>query len=209
MENTIDNTKDIVSDEVQTEEVQTEEVQTEEVKMSKEDYEKAIKSEGDKRVSQALKTSQAKWEQEYKEKLIIEKEEATKLAKMSESDRQIALFEAEKSKFAEERKLYQREKLELQVVKELSTKSLPAEFSKYLIGEDAETCMSNIKEFDLHWQQAIANVVDARLRGSTPKGGSGNVPTVNPWKEGQINLTQQGKIWRENHELARTLMNNN
>ena len=138
-----------------------------------------------------------------------EKAEAEKLAKMSEADRQIALFEAEKVSFAEERKLYQREKLELQVVKELSTKSLPTEFSKYLIGEDAETCMSNIKEFDLHWQQAIANVVDARLRGNTPKSGSGNVPTVNPWKEGQINLTQQGKIWRENHELARTLMNNN
>ena len=142
-------------------------------------------------------------------KADAEKQEAEKLAKMSEADRQQALFDTEKANFAEERKLYQREKLELQVVKELSTKSLPTEFSKYLIGEDAETCMSNIKEFDLHWQQAIANVVDARLRGSTPKGGSGNVPTVNPWKEGQINLTQQGKIWRENHELARTLMNNN
>ena len=139
----------------------------------------------------------------------IEKEEAKRLAKMSEADRQQAEFEAEKSKFAEERKLYQREKLELQVVKELSTKSLPAEFSKYLIGEDAETCMSNIKEFENKWSQAIANEVDARLRGNTPKSGSGNTPTVNPWKEGQINLTAQGKIWKENPELARTLMNNN
>lgn len=136
----------------------------------------------------------------------IEKEEAKRLAKMSEADRQQAEFEIDKAKFAEERKQFQRENLELQVVRELSTKSLPVEFSKYLIGKDAETCMTNIKEFDTKWQQAIATAVEDRLKGKTPKIGGGNLAIVNPWSTATMNLTEQGKIYKENPELAKTLM---
>ena len=134
-----------------------------------------------------------------------EKVEAEKLAKMSETERQQALFETEKASFAEERKLYRREKLELQVVKELSTKSLPTEFSKYLIGEDAETCMSNIKEFDLHWQQAIANALDGKLRGNTPKTGSGKVDGVSKEDFANMGYKEKSKMFNENQELYKEL----
>ena len=134
-----------------------------------------------------------------------EKVEAEKLAKMSEADRQQAIFETEKASFAEERKLYQREKLELQVVKELSTKSLPTEFSKYLIGADAETCMSNIKEFDLQWQQAIANALDGRLRGTTPKTGSGKSIGTSKEDFAKMPYKERMALYNENQELYNEL----
>lgn len=134
-----------------------------------------------------------------------EKAEAEKLAKMSESDRQIALFEAEKATFAEERKLYQKEKLELQVVRELSTKSLPTDFSKYLIGEDADTCMANIKEFENKWSQAIANAVDARLRGKTPTSGTGQVISTSKDDFNKMTYKEKSKMYTENQELYKEL----
>lgn len=134
-------------------------------------------------------------------KADAEKIEAEKLAKMSESERQQSLFDTEKASFAEERKQYQMEKLELQVVKELSTKSLPTEFSKYLIGADAETCMSNIKEFELQWQQAIANAVDGKLRGTTPKAGSGAVTGTTKEDFNKMGYKEKQKMFNENKEL--------
>jgi len=134
----------------------------------------------------------------------IEKEEAKRLAKMSESERKTAEFEIEKANFAEERKLYQREKLELQVVKELSTKSLPTEFSKYLIGEDAETCMTNIKEFETKWQQAMAAAIDIKLRGKTPSNGGQSI-SVNPYKKESYSLTQQSIMEKNDPTLAAQL----
>ena len=132
-----------------------------------------------------------------------EKVEAEKLAKMSETERATAEFEKEKASFAEERKQYQKEKLELQVVKELSTKGLPTDFSKYLISEDAEGCMSNIKEFEVHWQQAIEKAVDAKLRGTTPKTGGG----VGITKEAFAGMSYKEKssMYTENPTLYKEL----
>ena len=135
-----------------------------------------------------------------------EKAEAEKLAKMSEADRQLALFEAEKVSFAEERKLYQKEKLELQVVKELSTKSLPTVFSRYLIGEDADTCMLNIKEFENKWSQAIANAVDERLKGKTPTSGTGQIASTTKEDFNKMTYKEKSKMFLENQELYKELI---
>lgn len=110
-----------------------------------------------KRLDRALKKAQE------------EKEEAEKLAKMSEAEKQKALFEKEKAEFEEERKKYQREKLELEVTKQLSSKNLPVEFGTYLLGENAEDSFNRIKEFEVKWQQALEKAISERLKGNTPK----------------------------------------
>ena len=138
-------------------------------------------------------------------KADAEKQEAEKLAKMSEAERQQALFDTEKANFAEERKQYQKEKLELQVVRELSTKSLPTDFSKYLIGEDADICMANIKEFESKWSQAITNAVDARLRGKTPASGTGQVISTSKDDFNKMTYKEKSKMYTENQELYKEL----
>jgi uncharacterized membrane-anchored protein YjiN (DUF445 family) len=124
-----------------------------------------------------------------------EKVEAERLAKMSAEERAKAEFEKEKSKFEEERQQHQREKLELQVTKELANKELPTEFSKYLIGADAETCMNNIKEFETTWQKAIEKSVDSKLKGSTPKAGSGDT-SQSSTSTGFVNIIKQNQAKR-------------
>lgn len=133
------------------------------------------------------------------------KAEAEKLASMSTEERFKAEFDKEKATFAEERKQYQIEKLELQVVRELSNKGLPTEFSRYLIGTDAETCMSNIKEFDLHWQQALATALDGKLRGTTPKTGSGKVEVLTKEQFNKMGYKERVEFKTNNEELYNEL----
>jgi len=54
---------------------------------------------------------------------------------------------------------------------------------------------------------ALATVGEGLFREGTLQGGSpGHFTTTNPWKDGQENLTEQGRIARENPELARSLI---
>ena len=125
-----------------------------------------------KRLDRALKKAQE------------EKEEAEKLAKMSEAERQKALFEKEKAEFEEERKKYQREKLELEVTKQLSSKNLPVEFGTYLLGENAEDSFNRIKNFEVKWQQALEKAINERLKGNTPKVATINTKVDDPFLSG-------------------------
>lgn len=125
-----------------------------------------------KRLDRALKKAQE------------EKEEAEKLAKMSEAERQKALFEKEKAEFKEERKKYQREKLELEVTKQLSSKNLPVEFGTYLLGENAEDSFNRIKEFEVKWQQALEKAINERLKGNTPKVATVSTKVDDPFLSG-------------------------
>lgn len=146
--------------------IDTDKIDKDQKTFTQEELDKII----EKRLARALK------------KADEERQEAERLAKMSAEERTKAEFEKEKAKFEEQRKSFQKQQLELQVIKELSNKNLPTDFSKYLIGEDAETCMANIKEFEVKWQKAIEKAVNEKLKGNTPKAGSSvdnNIATNN------------------------------
>lgn len=136
---------------------------------SDEEVQKMLQSETDKRVSQALKTAQEKWQKEFEAKLEAEKSEAEKLAKMSESEKQQAELQKMKEQFESERKQFMREKLELETVKQLSSNGLPTDFSKFVLADDAETINNNIKSFKEQWEKAIEKAVNEKLQGVTPK----------------------------------------
>lgn len=133
-----------------------------------------------------------------------DKAEAEKLAKMSEAERQQALFEKEKAKFEEERKSYQKEKMELEVIKQMSSKNLPTAFAKYLLADNAETALENIKTFETEWQKAIEKAVDEKLKGSTPKaGGSTNTITKEQFKT--MGYKERVELMTSNPDLYKEL----
>ena len=134
-----------------------------------EELQKLIQSESDKRVTQAMKTAEQKWQKEYEEKLANEKSEAEKLAKMTADERAQAKFEKEKQEFEEERAKFQRDQLELETVKELGKQGLDIEFSFFLMGENAESTNENIKLFKEKFDIAVENAATERLKGKTPK----------------------------------------
>lgn len=131
--------------------------------------EKDFKSEVDRRVTEALKTAQGKWQTEYEEKLKTEKDEAARLAKMSAEDRAKAELDKERKQFDEERSKHQRERLEFECTKLLASESLPVDFAQMLTGTDAEATKSNIETFKGAFMKAVEAAVSERLKGSTPK----------------------------------------
>lgn len=158
----------------ETEQQETQESeQQEQVTYTQEEFDKQLQSEADKRVTEALKTAKAKWESDYKDKLKKEKDEAARLAKMSAEDRAKEEFEKQKQDFEAERKQFERDRLELQVKKNLNEQGLNESFSSFLIGEDADSSLANIKAFKGAWDKALSEAVKEKLKGEPPKASPG------------------------------------
>lgn len=164
--------------ETQTAETEDQETRDTEVKTyTQEELDALLQQESDKRVTSAIKKKQSEWEEQFKTKLEAEKQEAKKLAKLSESERAKALLDKQQMEFEAERLSFQREKIELEVTKQLAEKELPIRFAKLLVTDDAETSLENINTFEKDWQDALKKAVDEKLKGSSPKGG-GTSPEV-------------------------------
>lgn len=163
----------------ETEQQETQESeQQEQVTYTQEEFDKQLQSEADKRVTEALKTAKAKWESDYKDKLKKEKDEAARLAKMSAEDRAKEEFEKQKQDFETERKQFERDRLELQVKKNLNEQGLNEGFSSFLIGEDADSSLANIKSFKDAWDKALSEAVKEKLKGEPPKASPGQGETL-------------------------------
>jgi hypothetical protein len=138
-----------------------------------EELQALLQKEGDKRVSSARK----KFELEFNSKLEAEKEEATRLAKLSKAEREREAFEKEREAFELEKKELARQKAISEVVTELQTEGLPTMFSDKLLGKTNEDTLENIKTFKKIWQEAIQKEVDNRLVTKTPKMGQSKTNT--------------------------------
>ena len=92
---------------------------------SQEDFEKALQSETDKRVAEALKTAQGKWEKSLSAKLEDAKTEGARLAKLSADERRKEEEAAERKKFEDEKAEFAHKSLVAETVKQLGEKNLP------------------------------------------------------------------------------------
>lgn len=126
---------------------------------------KLLQSETDKRVSQALKTQQKK----YEKQLSLSKLDGDERAK-AEKDNRIAELEEQLAQFQIERN-----KSELKSV--LSSRGLSAEFADIIaINDDIEASQANIDRLDKLFKAAVKAEVEKRLAGNAPKG-NGGAPT--------------------------------
>lgn len=161
----------------------------EQIVLTTEELEKKLQSEADKRVTEALKTAQTKWQQDYDKKLESERREAEKLAKLSEEERSRVLDEKRTRELEErERTIYKKE-LELAAVKILDGKKLPVQFARMFLGESAEDTHTNIENFEKSWHAEIEARVNERLKGFTPpatQGGDKKGLTMNDIIRGQV-----------------------
>lgn len=167
---------------------------------TKENVEKTFTQEDiDRIISRTIARERKKAEEE--------KTEAEKLAKMSAEEKAKHEFEKEKAKFEEERQAYLKEKLELQVTKELASKNLPTEFSKYLVAGDADKSLENIKEFESLFNNALEKHINEKLKGKTPAIGGQNTAT-GPTKEQfkKMSLAEQSNLFNTNRELYDSLI---
>lgn len=157
-----------VTDETENEDVKNQ-YKEEDKTYTQEELDKLLQSETDRRVTEALKTSRAKWEKEYKEKLEKEKKEAERLSKLSADEREKEILKQKEEELEEKEQAIRLRELQLDTIEILAEENLPVGFAEFLIKDNAETTNDNIKKFKKEWQKAISNAVDERIKGKSPK----------------------------------------
>ena len=156
-----------------------------------------LQRETDKRVTEALKTQQKK----YEKQLSLSKLDGEERAK-AEKDARIAELE----EMLRDRDIANN-KSELKSV--LASRGLSAEFADIInITDDIEASQSNIDKLDKLFKAAVKAEVEKRLAGSAPKG-AGTTATAEMTKEefAKLPLSKQAEIYRQNPELYKKLTN--
>lgn len=172
------------------------EQQQEEVKTyTQEEVLALLQSETDKRVSQALKTQQKKYERQ----LSLTKLDDDARAKAEKDDR-IAELEALVAQMNVDKN-----RSELKSV--LSSRGLSAEFADIIvINDDITASQANIDRLDKLFKAAVKAEVEKRLAGNTPKGNGTNGPAeITKETAKKMSLTQLQELKEKNPELYNKL----
>lgn len=186
-------TEQTINTSVETEAVET--TATEEVKTYTQDEVLALlQSETDKRVSQALKTQQKK----YEKQLSLSKLDGDERAK-AEKDNRIAELEEQLAAFQIERN-----RSELKSV--LGSRGLSAEFADIIaINDDIEASQANIDKLDKLFKAAVKAEVEKRLAGSAPKGNTTSAAEITKDTAKKMSLAELQELERTNPELFNKL----
>ncbi|WP_032941916.1 DUF4355 domain-containing protein [Lactococcus lactis] len=154
-------------------------------------------------VDSIVKSKRSRWQKELEE----EKNEAARLAKLSEEERQQALIQKEKDDFEQEKAAFRQEQLLVEKGKQLQEIGIPSAFAARIQGDTAEEAIKDVKSFKAEWDKALEAAVNEKLKASvdTPLGSDGKGISNNPFAKETFNLTEQGRLFLEEPEKAKTL----
>ena len=172
-------------------------VEEQEVKTyTQEEVLELLQRESDKRVSQALKTQQKK----YEKQLSLSKLDGEERAK-AEKDAEIAELREQLAQFQIERN-----RSELKSV--LSSRGLSAEFADIIaINDDIEASQANIDKLDKLFKAAVKAEVEKRLAGNAPKGNGGTATEITKDSAKKMTMAQLNELANSNPELFEKLFN--
>lgn len=155
-----------------------------------------LQSETDKRVSQALKTQQKKYEKQLSLSKLDgnEREKAEKDNRIAELEEQLAQFQIE------------RNRSELKSV--LSSRGLSAEFADIIaINDDIEASQANIDKLDKLFKTAVKVEVEKRIAGNAPKGNGSNTAEITKDSAKKMSIAELQQLRKTNPELYNNLYN--
>ena len=131
--------------------------------------EQTVKTFTQEEVDKIVNKRLARERKDIEAKIEAERAEAERLAKMSEAEKQQALFKKQVAEFEATKRAFEQEKLLNETSKQLASKNLPIEFAEMLKAQDAESTFENIKIFEAKFNEAVERLVNERLKGNTPK----------------------------------------
>lgn len=200
--------------ETQTQTQQTEVTSTESVNPEPEHKEEKsekvfTQSELDALIDKRLKKERAKFE---KEKANLTSE-ASRLASLSENERNKELMDAERNELAQLKEELLAEKAELErqqlvsaTMTELGKLNLPTSFAELLVGQDAETTKANITNFNKEFAKAVTEEVNNRLKNSPkPVNNKGTDMSVKAKQFKQMSLAERQALYASDPELYKQL----
>lgn len=157
-----------------------------------------LQSEGDKRVTAALKTQQKKFEKQLSLSKLDdnEREKAEKDDRIAELEQLVAQMNTE------------RNRSELKSV--LGSRGLSAEFADIIvINEDIESSQANIDKLDKLFKAAVKAEVEKRIAGNAPRGNGGGISSeITPEQFKAMPLSQKAALSNSNPELYKKLTQN-
>lgn len=156
-----------------------------------------LQSETDKRVSQALKTQQKKYEKQLSLSKLdgeerVKAEQANRIAELEEMVAQMNIAN---------------NKSELKSV--LSSRGLSAEFADIItITDDIEQSQANIDALDKLFKAAVKAEVEKRLASNAPKGNNGNSSAeITKESAAKMSMAELNALSKNNPELFNKLFN--
>lgn len=169
-----------------------------------------FKLKDDKDVDSIIKNKRNRWQKELEEV----KNQAELMASLSEEKRQEflekqkedALTKREKE-LEEQINAFNRERLFVEKGKQLQEKGIPSVLANRILGDTAEEAIEDIEAFSKEWSIALETAVNERLKSSvdSPLSGDTKNTQTNPFAKETLNLTEQGRLFREDPERARML----
>ena len=133
------------------------------------EQEPVVKTFTQEEVDKIVNKRLARERKDIEAKIEAERAEAERLAKMSEAEKQQALFKKQVEEFEATKRAFEQEKLLNDTSKQLASKNLPIQFAEMLKAQDAESTFENIKIFEAKFNEAVERLVNERLKGNTPK----------------------------------------
>lgn len=165
---------------------------------SKDEMMKLLQAESDRRVSSALKKA------EKQKQVAIE--EASRLTRMNEEEKRSYEFEQREKKLVEAEKNLRVQENKVSAMKIMADKGVPASMVDFIVAEDADDTMANIRLFEKEIQKAVSEEVKKRLAGSAPKAGT-TAAEITKETFKKMTLAQKNDLYKSNPDLFRELSN--
>ncbi len=163
---------------------------------TQEEVDKMLQAEADRRVSSAL----AKKEKETQRKIA----EAERLAKLSDEDRFQAELDTRERALAEKERELTLSQNRVSALQVMEKSGVPASLVEFVLHEEADTMMSNIKtlksEIDKAVQMQVASKIGSGAPGKADVNGKLSKETF-----AKLSISEKAKIYSTNPELYEEL----
>ncbi|MDL4842829.1 capsid assembly scaffolding protein Gp46 family protein [Aquibacillus rhizosphaerae] len=177
------------------------------LELTQEELDKKIEAEADRKLSKSLEKKRAEWEKEKKQIEADAKKTAEEYAKLTAKEKEDAEYQKRVEALEKREQELNNKQLLSEIQTDLKDNSLPGEFAESLLTiQDNEKIKKQISVLKKSFDDAVQEKVKEALRQETPKGSTGASGSKNPWNQGEINLTEQTRIFKENPERAKQLM---
>lgn len=155
---------------------------------------KLIQSESDKRVTEALKTQQKKFEKELnKQKSLVGLDEQARLK--AEQEQRISDLQEELSK-------YKLANTKAEISKVLNNRGLDANLVDFVVtSEDTDECLEKIETLDKIFKAMLKKEIDSRLKTNSPKNSIGLDSNITKEQFQKMSLAEQSALAKNNKTL--------
>jgi flagellar biosynthesis GTPase FlhF len=138
------------------------------VTLTEDELAKQIQAETDRRITSAIKKREAELEKQWADKVAAERQDAERLARMSEEEKAKAIQAKKEDELSKREKELLHREMQIEAMKILSEKDLPATFADMVIGSTPELTLDNINNLQKMILATADKIVNDRLKGSPP-----------------------------------------